>query len=416
MRLKIGILILFAMLLIEPAVAGAQPSRAREQFSLATEAFREGLFEQALSYFRAAEEAGMESHALHYNLGVTYYKLARYDEARQEFERLTTDPQNAPLAHYNLGRIALATGDNATARKQFKITSRTAQNEKLQILAADRLRELTTLPKARRWSGYLYVAGGHDDNVTLDVDSEVQVEKVEDNFMELIWAATVQLSGTRENGLRLRSTGYFQNYFDADEYDFGNLRVGPEFDHSFGEWDTSLSGYVDWSIIDRDLFERILTMELEGSRKISPNIELGLEYRLGFVNAEFPYEDLTGSQQQITAELRSQIFDAYTRFGYTLELNDRDNLDYPTRHSVGLMLSWNLGDVWAVEAAGNFRYSDYKQSDRKDDRLRLSARISRTILWDVSAFGEYEFTRNDSNYAEDEYTSNIVAFGLERFF
>ena len=96
----------------------------------------------------------MAGTALHYNLGVTYYKLQQYEKAREEFETLTKDPKSATLAHYNIGMVALAQGQKSAARRQFQMASRKAMDEKLRALADERLEELPGTPRLPEMSGF----------------------------------------------------------------------------------------------------------------------------------------------------------------------------------------------------------------------------------------------------------------------
>lgn len=224
------------LLSISAGFAARTDQSVSVMFNRDTQAFVKGNYEKALELFKAANRSGLNTSALHYNLGVTYFKLKRYNEAQKEFERLAARSETAPLAHYNLGRITLVKGEKSKARNHFQITFCTDTDERLRRLADDRLRELATAEKDRRWSGYVSFAAGYDDNVALIADSEVLIDGVEDEFLEFIGATTGQLNGTKENGLQLKATGYYQNYLDADEFDFGNFRIGPELDRKIGKW------------------------------------------------------------------------------------------------------------------------------------------------------------------------------------
>lgn len=404
------------LLSIPVGFAAGAGQTANKMFKRGTNAFAKGDYEQAAEFFKAAKRSGLNTIALHYNLGVTYFRLKRYREARQEFERLTADSGTAALAHYNLGRIALASGDQSKARNHFQITFRTATDKKLRRLADDRLRELAAVEKVRKWSGYFSLGAGYDDNVSLIADSQVLVGNAADEFLEFFGSVTGQLSGTKVNGIQLKGTGYYQNYLDLDEFDFGNFRIGPELDRKLGQWNTSLAGFLDLAYIGGDLFEKILNMEMRGSRNIYSNLDLRLKYQLGLIDAEFPYDSLSGNRHRMTAGLRSILSGVYTVLDYTLELNDRDDPDFPTRHSIDFFAERDLTEVWSAGVNASYRYSDFEISGRKDERIWLGLRISRSIPKGFHVFGKYDRIRNDSNLVENEYTSNVFSIGLERFF
>jgi len=97
-------------------------------------------------------------------------------------------------------------------------------------MAELQLNKLGVTPKQPFWSGYLSVGAGYDDNVTLDVESGVDSSKADDGFLELMAFGTGQLSGTRENGLQIKASGYTLKYLDLDEYDFTTFQINPEVD------------------------------------------------------------------------------------------------------------------------------------------------------------------------------------------
>ena len=87
---KIAILILAVMV----SVAGMAQS-ADERFEQANEAYNEGLYDQALTGYNSIEAEGLESAALYYNMGNTYYKMKDYPHAILYYEKaLKLDPSD----------------------------------------------------------------------------------------------------------------------------------------------------------------------------------------------------------------------------------------------------------------------------------------------------------------------------------
>lgn len=75
------------------AVAMAQS--AEERFEQANEAYNEGLFDQAIAGYNTIEAEGLESSALYYNMGNTYYKMKDYPHAILYYEKaLKLDPSD----------------------------------------------------------------------------------------------------------------------------------------------------------------------------------------------------------------------------------------------------------------------------------------------------------------------------------
>ena len=190
---------------------------------------------------------------------------------------------------------------------------------------------------------------------------------------------------------------------------------------------------MDWLNLDGELFETIVTGEAEGLRTLTESTRLRLRYRFSRIEAEAPYEHLTGSRHRMAVEGRYRgPLDA--RAGYELEYNDREDLSTatsftsvsPTRHEVFAEAEYPFGSAWEAEGKVEYRYSRYHDANtdaatgldriREDGRLRLQATVSRELPWQLEAFGEYEYTDNDSNIAGYDYTANVYRIGLERFF
>ncbi|HLF09605.1 MAG TPA: tetratricopeptide repeat protein, partial [Gammaproteobacteria bacterium] len=129
-------------------LAAASPAAAQlDGVSLMREGkalFRSGLYRAALLRYREANAAGLDSALLHYNLGITHYKLEQYPEAQLWLERARQDPALTPLAAYNLGLTHRAAGQTADAQRWFEIAEANAGNGDFKTLArraADSLHE-----------------------------------------------------------------------------------------------------------------------------------------------------------------------------------------------------------------------------------------------------------------------------------
>jgi tetratricopeptide (TPR) repeat protein len=393
---------------------GANQS-ANELFNFGRQAFANGAYEKALNYFQSSNKAGLDSSALHYNLGATYFKLKHYDKAREAFEKLIADPNSASLAHYNLGLINLTSGDKDAARNHFKIALRTSKNTTLRNLADDRLKQLEP-DKKKQVSGYMSLFAGYNDNVALIAEGEVFPSNNEDMFLEYMGGVTGQLAGERKDGLQIKASGYYLDYQDTDEFDFGTLRIGPELDRRLSKWRTSFSGFVNWDYLDKDLFEQIYNMEVKGKRGVHKNLRMRLKYKLSIIDAYSPYDSLSGYRHRMTAGLSSSFSKNYARLYYTFEVNDRDNPDFPTRQTTAFFIRRDFNDDWNVGGNVKYRLSDYSQTGRNDQKLQFGLRISRSMPWDFRLIGKYDHLRNVSNSEENNYIINKTSIGFERLF
>jgi tetratricopeptide (TPR) repeat protein len=419
------------MVMVAPVAHAA--IAAETHFTRGVAAFQQGDYRQAAARFEAARETGLDTPALHYNLGVSYYRLGRFGASAAAFERLADDPTNRGLAHYNLGLVALARDRPDLAREHFETARDAAGDERIRRLAGQRLAELGRPASPRRFSALASASLGYDDNVTLAPDEFVATSDADDTFLQYLAAGTFQLRGDRHDGFQLKGSLLGFDYFDLDDFDQTYLRAGVEWDRRWNGWDTDLAAYADWVYLDGDRFETVITGEAEGLRRLTERTRLRLRYRLSRIEAEAPYDYLTGTRHRAAVEGRySARVDA--RLGYELAYNDREDLGTattftsvsPTRHQLFAEMAYPFAATWRAEAEVAYRLSRYHDANRdsgtgldrvrEDDRIRLQAGLNRDLPWRLRAFAEYARTVNDSNIAAYDYTANVYRVGVERFF
>jgi Tfp pilus assembly protein PilF len=91
------------------------PQDSRVNLELGTLASKQGLWEEALRYFRTAERRDVENSRLRFGKAVALVGLARYKEAYDEFHLATGSPAEAGAAWLNLARLDLRARDHRGA-------------------------------------------------------------------------------------------------------------------------------------------------------------------------------------------------------------------------------------------------------------------------------------------------------------
>lgn len=433
--LKVAALVLL-LLLVQGTVAASTES-VQASFDTGVKAFRSGDYAQALRHFEHARRLGADTRRLHYNLGVTYYHLGRYGEAQSEFEWLARIPELAPLAHYNLGLLALKQGAADEARSRFDITASTAQDPKLKALAETQLVDLQPVSKDQRWFGFVDVGAGYDDNVALVPDTAVVAPTGnDDSFAELMGGVVGRLSGNAENDLSFKASAFWLDYLDLDEFDQTSVRGGLSYRHRIGDWQTELYGFGDLIYLDGDPFERIATLSYQGDRRISDHASLRLRARSAYIDADESFDSLTGWRNQLLGEVRKKRGSVSFQGGYEFEYNDRDDRNNgaefssvsPLRHRLFLKVKRDIANNTEIFLAGDYQYSRYRdpnrtvsgtlvtEKTRKDNRYKARVGIDYFLTREWIVSGEYQYTRNDSNFDDFDYNSNRYMVRLERLF
>ncbi|MDR9437726.1 MAG: tetratricopeptide repeat protein, partial [Thiohalophilus sp.] len=416
-------LALVALLLgtITPALAA---TAGQSEFDQGLKAAQSGRHQQAIKAFLQAQQAGFDKPALHYNLGVSYFRLGDYARARQQFERLTRDPQWAALAHYNLGLVARRLDDSDRAADHFEQAYRRSDNTRLRALAAT---ALDRLPVSRRDAGTTVsatVAAGYDSNVALAPDAEtVNLSDNSDLFVEAGALINHRLSADRYlfGGLHVRQ------YTDVSEYDQYSLRLGLNQLHTGQRWQLDVSGYVDTIYVDSSRFEQSLNVDVRARRPLAGGKVLGLRYQAGLIDGGSRYAYLGGWQQRLGIDGWLPTDAGRLRLGYQLELNDRDDLTQsgeffsysPTRHKLFVVLDRSGPGDWHYTLRGEYRYSDYAdpyrisngtitEVQREDHRYLAGVRGQRKLSEKTDLFLDYRYIDNDSTLEAYDYARHQI--------
>jgi len=116
---------------------------ANEYFSDGIAAFKQHRFNDAISHFKLAKNAGVKGTHLEYNMGVTYYKLEKYELAKKSFLVVAVDTKYQQVAHYNLGLVARRLKNYTNALVWFKKASASNDQKAISKLADNMIKKVS---------------------------------------------------------------------------------------------------------------------------------------------------------------------------------------------------------------------------------------------------------------------------------
>lgn len=413
---------------------GVQAQTAQDTFQQGLAAARAGDSHAALGYFERAREAGLASGALFYNLGVTHYKLGQYPQAREAFERLTGHPGLGPLAWYNLGLVALKTGDRSDALAAFRQARDRAPAGRLQRLAAGKVIELEAAEEtvASRWAGALSLSAGRDD--ALQDPVEQVATETSDEFSELFALGTGVIAGEPQNGWRLDLSAYAVRYRTFDEFDMSLFTGAVTRMVPAGKWRLEIGAGGERSSLGGEPYLQ------EGQLRLTARLPEGagstgyrFRYRYRDIQSlDTLYDSQQGSRHDLDLEARWIGEAGRLALIYGLEVNDREDLSAPglftsyspTRNAVGVRADTDIGR-WRWSGEIEYRYSEYADPnrladgrviDREDARVRGAFGVDYRLTdsWQLSA--DYSRIDNDSTIDDYDYEQNLVTAGVSAFF
>lgn len=362
-------------------------------------ASKRGDHRQALEYFLDARTRGLDTPALYHNLGVTYYKLGRYAEARRAFLRVSESPKMRAVAFYNLGLVAQKQGNDDDARDWFRKAHRAATSRKLRQLAAAQLGL-----KERAVSPYtLYMEGftGYDGNPRLaDADADQFGDRGDegDAVFGVLAAGRHLLGGDWKRGATAIGVAYADLHPDLNDENVGLAAAGFGFHHSPGRWRHEYELTFNQLWLGGNTLQTAVRAGLYSQRRLSRRLIAELRWRSEYIDGDssngFAY--LGGWRHEARARLRGRGGAWRWKLHYEFEYNDRDDLrvdsDFfsvsPIRHEIAGSLERPLFGAWSGEAQFGYRRSEYRDPEvrdgveegkRRDDRLQLELGVSRPL-------------------------------------
>jgi len=417
---------LFVVIALGSAGVAAQDARL---FERGITAFGARDYPAALQSFLEAQRAGLDTPGRHYNLGATYYRLERYDEAEREFAALAQDSAWSALANYNLGRIAQRNGRLAKAREHYELTLRTTTDRSLRALAAEALGRLES-QQPTSVTAVASLAGGYDSNATLTPDAATAGTSHQgDLFAESLAAASYRLLGNAASRVDAQAGFLARTYQDLHQFDQAGLRLGFTHEADSARWQTGVGAFFDTMYFGGDLFQRAAVLDARARHPLSSSSDLRARYEFQRIEGGGGYEYLDGWQQQFFVDAGFALSSSLVRTGYQLELNDRRDLQQggdflsfsPTRQSV--FAAWIAPNVagWSAEARAAYRYSRYNdpyvlngvEITREDKRFGIVARAVRSLAGPWRVFADYSSYRNKSTIDIYDYSRYQVLAGIE---
>ena len=394
---------------------------ASDSWEAGKTAFAAGDFELALDHFHVARDDGLEGPAVHYNIGVIHFELGQYDYARESFTFIAANyPRMAGLAEYNLGLISRRQGLRDDAGHHFLRAYELSDDEKIRILASQRIRELE--PETRtvsRWSGAYGIRAGNDDNVALRDEAGVPVGTTTESPMADVFASFIG-PRTGRDGFRLRGSAYLIRYADADEFDQSEFRLGGLYEWRRNNWRAELDVHATASTLGRDAFDRKFGAGVRLVRYFGNDNIVDLRYSYDDVSeGEDIFAGIAGSRQRLDARYRWYHEDHSVQLRYVLETNDRlDPSVSPERNRIVLDYRFEPLTGFGYEAGVEFRQSEFADISipRDEDLVTLFGVLSYAFANDWNVLLEYRQGDNESTDPTYTYDRREITLGVMRYF
>jgi hypothetical protein len=410
---------LASIIVLLATAAAAAPA---EDWEAGKRAFGDGDFVAALTFFEAARDAGMDTPAVHYNIGVSQYKAARYRQSAKTFAMISERfPAMRGLAEYNRGLVALQLGNEPDAREYFlRAWQSSPDHPEIRVLASQQLRELeASVPPASRWSGAIGLRAGHDDNVALRDEAGLPLGTTTESPMADFFAV-VQGPWSQRSGVRFDGSVYSVRYFDADEFDQTEVRGAVFYDWRPNAWRLQLGAHATASTLGGDSFDRKAGVNALVARELGRNIVIDVSYTYDDVrDADEIYAGIKGDRQLAEFRYRWYYEGHRVQLRYARETNDRlDPAVSPERNRFGVEYWFRPERGFGYEAGIDFRNSDFDKlaTPREEDLLTIWGALTYGFAEKWTAVLDYRFADNDSTDPTYTYDRTEITLGFLRTF
>jgi tetratricopeptide (TPR) repeat protein len=410
------------------------------------DAVKQKKYTQAIDYFKQVIDEGGGGIAslplVHFNLGVCYYRVERYDKANESFKRAMTSNALLWRSVFNLALVAERQQRWNHAGRLYEKVVADAGNPDLITLAKTKLAHLTSesliaaphllnrsqysLPLT--WAGTVSAGFGQDSDVIDPKD--LSGTGSDDSFYEIFAAAyrPFWVSGSRY--FLFNTLAYTAKYDSVEEFDVNLVNVGLEHRWRLNKQLLSTGISAQYSTVGRD--DYLLQQAFHGSSRWLFDSKAKLlakyEYR-DYKALDSIYDPLEGYSHEVKLSWYSPWIDNH-RFKATMFVIDderADNMFSSPQTSFssmrqGTSAAWDYRDgpvQWTVDL--EYRNSDYDgrntlafgvEKSREDKRYKASVNWQYSISaeWEINF--EYVYTENKSNIDNYSYLGGVATYGV----
>lgn len=384
----------------------AADASSSASFRSGVQAFESGHYDDAARHFTLARSQGLDTPALHYNLGVSHYRASRNSPARQAFTTLLRWPDWQALAHYNLGLVAEKEQHDDLAMHHYKQASLIPGNPRIRELSQ---RAMSRLAPPRPDSELtLYLGAGYDSQPSQWDANDLSGHQ---DFFVDAYGHLIRRNGT--SPWRFDGIGYLREYRDNDTLNNSSMQAALLHEYQGRRWRTETGPRLGLSFLDHSYYQSRAEWQAQVVRRISRHEQLSLSVEFAAITAAADYDRTDGWQARAGAGWNGAWQQHWFRLNYRAEWNDRDDQEAvegllslsSLRHRWRLVAGTPLSALWWAESGLEYEDSQYRYDDlvdgiavrRQDTRYGLLVRAGRPLSANWHSYAEASFNHQRSN-------------------
>lgn len=413
----------------EASAAQLQKAMARDpgipglKFDLAMAFFNLEDYESAAGLFAEAADANPDNALARYHAGISCYKLKRFDEASGHLNRAAQDsPSLRPHCRYVVGVCHYKTGRPKEALNMFAQVADDPEAGEL----GDKAKEWISAILAKEgkfsdWRIYAKLGRRYDDNVRLDpLDRDLGGDE-SDSLIVFYFSGDYRFLKKEKFNAGAGYAHYMTLHDDLEEFDLMGSILKAYADYRTGPFTFRMSALPSYYWLDSDSYLRRYEIKPEAFWKATDLITAHLALRYNN-DKDMSDDGRSGDLGGVFLDARLKIPAISGRlFGgagwKTFNANREDESwnEWMAKAGVSVDLPMDINLSSAAEyAERKYDIEAGCECDRRDDRkwsgnLSLSRHI--VYKW-LRAIGEYEFTKQGSNYVNKQYERNKITVSM----
>lgn len=406
---------------------------AADLFSEASDAFSRGDIESAAKYFALLAEEDDSAEVL-YNLAICYFKLERWNDARNLFLQLQKDDPTEDLVNYNLAITEKKLGNQQAAMRVFELIIQYSEDSSMVELSRRQVLRLSASPinskvgVVNNWTLGAKAEAGYYDNLLTPTQEENT--GISDSLLESQAYFRWQSDRASSNKWTVDGILYNSKFQETHRFDtkLAKLSVRKYNEWLQGYWSAGVS--YDTSDLDDEGFLQNISIDLDLMQRHKRLGYWGLSYRYKDIEGLSQlYQPFTGHNQQFSAIWGGRFTSKQNwQLRYLYENNQRQDFqtlfDFRSFSPIrqGISFTWNYQvNQWRLNLMSEYRDSKFQDNNlysngisikRDDQRFKSSFQAIWQLddNWKLSA--GYHFTDNQSNIELFDYHQHLAKLSL----
>jgi len=425
--------------------------RPHPDFVEAIRAAKLGELQKAKELFEKSRQENYKNPKLFYNLGVVYYKLKMFPEAKNEFSHLIKNKLLNELAFYNLALIEIKLNNEQEAmywlnqvikhnnrpkirKMTFSLMQRIQGNPNPAFLSKQQYTDKQNLAfafnKKPTFRSSIKTEFGYNDNIAqYRYIADINNNTSGDNFLFIQANSQIKIN----QHIKFFISTFYMAYQEKTYFNSVNLLANTSYNNQFSRWQYEIgSSYIRQNSNGTE-YQEVVRLNLSLLKYLFRELEYSMYMSNDFIRIlDKSYEHLGGNKV-----LWKHKFDYFHRlatysFSYQYEYNSRhdfqsnDGISFtsfsPRIHKTEISISPIINQTLKADIFVGIAYQYHNKNNvvsndnfilRKDFKYQYGVAVKYQLKKHLGLSGKYHYSNNHSTLNIYNYDNSLYQFGLD---